>query len=53
MADFKMKNYFNKRNIEIKNVVMQVTTIHLTKNNYLKWSTAITMDIVGCDRFIA
>ncbi|KAF3774364.1 hypothetical protein EJ110_NYTH53251 [Nymphaea thermarum] len=30
-----------------ENVPVQVTTIHLTKKNYLKWSAVITMGIAG------
>ncbi|KAF3771801.1 hypothetical protein EJ110_NYTH59513 [Nymphaea thermarum] len=34
----------------IENVLVQVTTIRLTKENYLKWYAAITMGIAGRGR---
>ncbi|KAF3791514.1 hypothetical protein EJ110_NYTH14249 [Nymphaea thermarum] len=34
----------------IENVLIHVTTIHLTKENYLQWSAAITMGIAGRGR---
>ncbi|KAF3792508.1 hypothetical protein EJ110_NYTH11371 [Nymphaea thermarum] len=36
--------------LKTENVPVQVTTIRLTKDNYLRWSAAITMGIVGRGR---
>lgn len=46
MADCKIKNYSNMENVKLENIPVQVTTIHLTKNNYLRWSAAITMTLL-------
>lgn len=33
--------------VKVKNMLVQVTIIKLTKENYLHWTTAITMKILG------
>ncbi|KAF3773074.1 hypothetical protein EJ110_NYTH55332 [Nymphaea thermarum] len=33
--------------VRTENIHVQVTTIRLTKENYLQWSTAMTMGIAG------
>lgn len=53
MIELKMKNYSNEGMIKVKNVSVRVTIMLVTKDEYLKWSIAITMGIASRDVYIA
>lgn len=41
----------NKGKVRTENILVQVTTILLTKGNYLNWSITITIGIVGWGKY--
>lgn len=45
MVDNKIKLYSPEDSSKVENVPIQVTTIRLTKDNYLQWSAVITIGI--------
>lgn len=51
MTKYKKEIHSNGANVKDENVHVQVTTICLIKDDYARWSSAITMGIAGRGRF--
>lgn len=51
MAENKMDIHPSEGKLKAENILVQVTIILLTKDNYLTWSIAITIGILGRGKY--